>query len=306
MWTGTFFPLLKTSLNGTGSWPMCENWDPMAVAGFLREAGNKAFEEWQNPRIELKDDKSVVTPADYEIEKLFAGYFDHPDKGSYLIGEETVLGRDESYIRSAMEGTAWVVDPIDGTAPFCNGLHTWGISIGMMEKGILTHGAIYLPAFDEIFLTEGERVLYSRAGGNFEPLQVKEREINHYGAISISQSIAKRGAISVYNPVQCNGSCVYSMMSLLKGSYLAYIASVKLWDLAAGLAILLKAGFLGMTVEGRLIGPDVVSQTYRLSPDDTRRWKTQEHIIFAQNKTVASYLADRVDIPRLSRPGDFF
>ena len=62
-----------------------------------------------------------------------------------------------------MNGATWVVDPIDGTAPYANHLPTWGISIGLMKNGAFTDGAVFLPRTAELYITSGDDVLHQEA-----------------------------------------------------------------------------------------------------------------------------------------------
>ena len=45
----------------------------------------------------------------------------------------------------------WVVDPIDGTSCFVNGLHTWCVSIGLLVDGVPCLGAVADANHDELF-----------------------------------------------------------------------------------------------------------------------------------------------------------
>ena len=128
-------------------------WKIDTVLALFREAGEIALRYYDDPPLEIKADHTPVTQADREIEALFAARFDRPAEALYLIGEETVDRRDEAYISAALAGECFVVDPIDGTAPYAAGVPLWGISLGYMRGGMLTEGAICLPARDEAFLT---------------------------------------------------------------------------------------------------------------------------------------------------------
>ena len=94
---------------------------------------------------DLKSDGSLVTAVDARNEKFLKENLQNLDEGSYFIGEETVLSCGADYIANALANRCWVVDPIDGTAPFAHGFSTWGVSIGYMQKGRLTDGAVVLP-----------------------------------------------------------------------------------------------------------------------------------------------------------------
>jgi len=93
----------------------------------------------ETPEVEFKPDASFVTQIDRSIEKRMREMIEaqYPDHG--IFGEEfenTNMGAEFT----------WVLDPIDGTAPFIAGLPVYGSLIGLAwEKrpflGILNHPA---------------------------------------------------------------------------------------------------------------------------------------------------------------------
>ncbi len=139
------------------------SWNKDDVVALLVEAGEIALGMQGTIRHEVKADRSLVTAADREIETVIARTLE--SEGTYLIGEETVAQQGEDYLREAMRGETFVVDPIDGTVPYAHQLPNWGISIGRMVDGRLVDGAVYLPAFGEIVLSEGESVLEGSSRG---------------------------------------------------------------------------------------------------------------------------------------------
>ena len=128
-------------------------WKIDLLLELFREAGAVALRFQENPEVGIKSDHTAVTRADREIEALFAARLDRPGNGSFLIGEESIEQRDEEYIKSALEGECFVLDPVDGTAPYAAGVPLWGISVGFMRNGVLEEGAICLPPRDEAFLS---------------------------------------------------------------------------------------------------------------------------------------------------------
>ena len=106
----------------------------------------------------------MVSIADREVETLIREKIRSAFPADALLGEEYghVPGRS---------GLTWVVDPIDGTAPFLNGLPGWCVSIGLMDdKGPLL-GVIFAPVLGEMFL--GARG--HGASLNGQPIQVTRR-----------------------------------------------------------------------------------------------------------------------------------
>lgn len=91
------------------------------------------------PVIDLKDDQSYVTETDRRIEARLREIIDaeYPDHG--ILGEEHgARDLDAEYV--------WVLDPIDGTAPFIAGIPVYGTLIGLARRGSPWLGVIDHPA----------------------------------------------------------------------------------------------------------------------------------------------------------------
>jgi myo-inositol-1(or 4)-monophosphatase len=255
-------------------------WDRARIIEVLLEAGRRAVTLRKTLRFEVKPDSSLVTAADKEIEALFAAEYDHPDRGSYLIGEETVAAKGEDYIRAALAGTTFVVDPIDGTSPYAHHLPNWGISVGLLRGGRLTDGAVYLPDYRLIVASEGTRVLEgTREEGtdrwDWRPLETPPVEPGPTGVIAITQDMAKRARVEVPNPVEALGAAVVPLVGLMQGRFLAYVGSVRLWDVAGSLPLLDRLNFHLSRLKdrpGNRLGLDVGPENYGLDPGEPFRW----------------------------------
>jgi fructose-1,6-bisphosphatase/inositol monophosphatase family enzyme len=260
-------------------------WNKDKIVNLLLEAGRLAQRFKGAMRYELKADRSIVTDADREIEGLFSRELERPDAGTFLIGEETVAAKGEEYIQRAFEGETFVVDPIDGTAPYAHLLPCWGISIGRMERGVLTDGAIYLPDMGEIVTSDGQDVLEGKlAGGGWEwrAFGERQRPAEAYGLFSITQGVAKRGKVWLPNPVLVLGAAVLPLVGLLQARFLAYLGTVKLWDVAGALPLLLRKGFSATVLPGgqrRAVTERVEEATYCLSADSKTRWALRTDLL---------------------------
>lgn len=87
----------------------------------------------------------MVSIADREVEELIRAALHAAFPTDGILGEEYGL-------EAGTSGMTWVVDPIDGTAPFLNGLPGWCVSIGLMDGNGPVLGAIYAPMLDEMFI----------------------------------------------------------------------------------------------------------------------------------------------------------
>ncbi len=114
------------------------------------EAGDMAMRYFGKVRVVLKPDHSVVTEADTEVDALLSRLCRDIIPQAAYIGEETA--RDEAGVRHARESEwAWVVDPIDGTAAFADGIETFCISLGLLRNGQPYAGAVCFPALKHLY-----------------------------------------------------------------------------------------------------------------------------------------------------------
>src|SRR5215218_9950248 len=105
---------------------------------WMHECGAIALHSFRNVVGHRKADRSWVTEADLEIERVLVEHISarYPDHG--ILGEEqTRQGIDREFL--------WALDPLDGTALLVSGLATWGISAGLLRRGVPYFGMIYLP-----------------------------------------------------------------------------------------------------------------------------------------------------------------
>jgi len=94
------------------------------------------------PGVEVKADRSLVTLLDKAIEDQLRNLIEanYPDHG--------ILGEEHGQVRPDAE-YVWVLDPIDGTAPFVAGVPVYGTLIALMHRGAPVIGVIDLPVTQE-------------------------------------------------------------------------------------------------------------------------------------------------------------
>ena len=275
-------------------------WERNSILDLLLECGRIGLHYFRQNEWQLKPDGTLITRADTEIEALLARHLDCPDAGAYLIGEESVCTKDDAYLSRAMAGTAWVVDPIDGTAPYAHGLPHWGTSIALMDSGRLSAGGMILPASGEIFLTDAdaETVHWSasvlRKKGNeaveLRPLVPRRQPFTEGGMIAVGQEFAKKRSVPLNNPIQAPGCAIHVLAYLLLGRFMAYIGHMKLWDLAAGLPMLLSNGYEARLLNGLRLTEYVSDSAFSLTQDAGDRWSLRDTCIFAPQGVGAQLL----------------
>lgn len=285
-----------------------DKWDLGVVAELLEESGALAMSMAGRLNISFKSDHSAVTDADKAVERLLSGEFDRPAEGAWMIGEETSASKDAAYVKAALNGTAWIVDPIDGTAPFSHGIPFWGVSIGFMEGGQLKEGAIFLPPMGEMIGTSGGVAYRADAGmgkskgwklaKRLEPMKRPEGVFDDGAILNISQRMARGGTIRLPNPIHSLCSCVYSSAALMTGKHIAYIFSAKIWDMAGSLPALKSLGFHAVLLDGTdLMDLRVRPEVYELDMAAKSPWHIKGHAILAKDAADAGKVIDNCVFP---------
>jgi myo-inositol-1(or 4)-monophosphatase len=220
------------------------------VKVLIREAGNLAlnfFIKRNQLKVEKKGLQDFVSIADKEVEAFIRKKIldTFPDDG--FLGEENAE-QDIIEARRNQVNYIWVVDPIDGTTPFLNGIPSWCISIALVEKDQIKLGFIYDPNTNELYSAqEGKGALL-----NDEPMVVADANQISDGPMGIGYSFRVEPDIIVkfFKSFFENGG-----MYLRNGSgalSLAYVAAGKLigyyephinsWDSLAAILMIKEAG----------------------------------------------------------------
>ena len=210
-------------------------------------------------KIEYKDKKErdPVTNADTEVQKFLAERITERFPQHGLLAEEDQGEREGTLAPDIL----WVVDPLDGTKNFLNGLPVYASSIGVMHRGVAVVGAVFIPWP----AASGGAVLHARKGGGAfmedQPISVLDSNeprgnalVTLPGSFGFSHRFAKpmRGKIG---EVRLTGSMAYEIaltaMGVLQYSVVTF---PKLWDVAGGAALVVEAGGLIMRERRRTAG----------------------------------------------------
>nr|WP_315429290.1 inositol monophosphatase [uncultured Albidiferax sp.] len=209
-----------------------------------RQAGLQAL-EWFRKRdelvIESKGLQDMVSAADKDTELYIRAQVLARFADDGFLGEEGGLDHaDADYL--------WVIDPIDGTACFVNGMHAWCLSIAVTHQGKPVIGVVYDPNSDEMF--------HACAG---QGAYVNKQAMRAHSASSITEGVlgvgfSHRVPVSSFVPfldrVLSNGG-----MFIRNGSgalMLSYVAAGRLigyyephinsWDCLAAIVLVQEAG----------------------------------------------------------------
>lgn len=207
------------------------------------QRGLQLYRQREHLTVESKGgfSQDVVSAADRELEvliraELLAAF---PEDG--FVGEETGTTRLDARC-------VWVIDPIDGTACFLNGLHNWCVSIGLLVDGVPAIGAVADPNHDELF----HGGLGFGAWVNDQPLQVSSATDLRAGLMGVGTFYANGKQhfmpflgqlLDAGGMFLRNGSGALMTVYVAAGRLLGYYETcLKSWDCVAGLALLAESG----------------------------------------------------------------
>ena len=272
-------------------------WDLDKLTELFKQAGKIALDHFEAPPAELKSDATVVTIADKTIEQLFAATLDDPANSSYMIGEETIEKYPASYVEKALKSPCcWVLDPIDGTAPYSSHMDFWGISLGLMQAGKLVEGAVYLPRFDKLIATCKDKIVWKQLQppADWAEFELKSHPLGIAGHISLGQMPTRKWGFAGKNTLFSICSCVGSLYLLLTGKVTAHCGDFKLWDIAGMLPILERAKFVILSTgeNNPPLSGDLQDNMFELQNPE-RMWKVKNPVIAAGNRATALELLEK-------------
>ena len=190
---------------------------------------------------EIKDKgyHNPVTTADHAADSRLKEILisAKPDYG--WLSEETI----DSPERLTKE-RVWVVDPLDGTKEFIEGVPHFAVSIGLVENGTPIVGVLYNPVTGETFTAaQGEG-----AQLNGEPIQCATKDNVGDMVILNSRSETRRGLWEpfdgTFGELRAIGSVAYKLglTAAGKADIFASLRPKNEWDICAGNCIINEAG----------------------------------------------------------------
>ena len=185
---------------------------------------------------ERKAGGDPVTEADVLLDRVLKECLLRPGEG--WLSEETA----DDLSRLDRE-RVWIVDPLDGTREFIQGIPEWCISIALVENGRPIAAGICNPAADQLFLghTKGGVTL------NGKPVQVSRKADLEGAKILASRSEVNRGEWKRFADAPFEvipmGSVAYKLACVSAGLADGTFTLVPKneWDVAAGI-LLVEAG----------------------------------------------------------------
>ena len=202
------------------------------------------FGEIENLQVSSKGPGDFVTSADKRTEKIIIEELQkaHPEYG--------IISEERGVINETNKNNRWIIDPIDGTLNFLNGVPQFAISIAYEEQTEIKCGIIFNPITNEMFSAEkgngaylnNSRIRVSKknkvkdallvTGGPKQASKIKEKIFEEYVRIS-----------NLTSNVRKFGSAALDLAYVACGRFDGYWQrELNYWDIAAGMIIVKEAG----------------------------------------------------------------
>ena len=203
------------------------------------------FGELEKLQVSSKGPGDFVSAADKRSEKIIIEELLKVNPNYGILSEES------GEINKENKDNRWIIDPIDGTLNFLNGIPQFAISVGYEEKGEIVCGVIFDPIKDEMFFAEkgsgaflnNSRIRVSSKRKLKDALLVTGGpKFNSSKKKIIFEEYANISNL-VEAPIRKFGSAALDLANVACGRFDGYWQwELKYWDIAAGIIILRDSG----------------------------------------------------------------
>lgn len=215
-----------------------------ALIEICEEAGRLAlqyFKDQDQLVIDHKGHQDFVSQADRNVELRTRVLLSKAFPDDAIVGEEHAA-------KPGTSGYTWVIDPIDGTTNFINGIPAWTVVVAGVENGETQLGVIHDPCNNETFVARKGH----GATLNGAPLNLDDARTLSEGTVGIgwSNRVKDAGIVNLVTALVAEGAMFYRNAS--GALSLAYVAAGRLlgyseehmnaWDCIAGQLIVAEAG----------------------------------------------------------------
>jgi myo-inositol-1(or 4)-monophosphatase len=244
--------------------PPAESYFCAMLEKVLRDAAHAGANElrkyFNNPDLQTSFKaggvNDLVTEADHAADKAIIGVIRSQFPDHFILSEETGnVATDSAY--------KWIIDPIDGTINFAQGIPICCVSIGLEKNGEMLMGAVYAPFLNEFYFAEKGKGAFL----NDRQIHVSKQDkvINaclvtgfpytyvnsENGPLQVFERLIKKGV-----PVRRLGSAAIDLCWVAAGRFDGfYEHKLNAWDSAAGFLLVEEAGGKVTNFKGEYYSP---------------------------------------------------
>ena len=216
-----------------------------ALGSIAAEAGVVVMRHYGDCEARTKQDRSPVTDADEEAEKLIlarlAGHF----PGVPVVAEAQMARGDGGTTASHF----FLVDPLDGTREFLSGNGEFTVNIAEVKDGVPVMGVVYAPAKQRLFLGARGEGAFESSGMIADLRRIAARTAAPDGLVAVGsrshndeQTAEYLRRFTVKDYVSAGSSLKFCLVAAGEADIYARAGRTMEWDTAAGQAVLMAAG----------------------------------------------------------------
>tara|TARA_B110000014_G_scaffold223000_1_gene180455 strand:+ start:1624 stop:2559 length:936 start_codon:yes stop_codon:yes gene_type:complete len=250
-----------------------------------------------------KSERDPVTSADTNTQQYLEENIKTAFPTHTILGEETTSDTEQSLDKPASD-FVWVLDPLDGTTNFMNGIPIYASSIGVLYQGVPIVGAIYIPWPGK----ESGLVIHSKKGtgcyANSERVYVADNErpignrlIGLPGSFSHSNRF-KPGLKGPTGEPRVTGSIAYELAMTAMGVFqYSIFGAPRMWDMLGGTIAVQEAGGTVMTKPNGSKDWEPIESLYPLwnnNPPTIRQLRNWVAPIVAGNSSLAPLISQNI------------
>lgn len=186
---------------------------------------------------------NLVTEADHAAEKAIIEVIQKAYPDHFILSEETGEIKTNSEYK-------WIIDPIDGTVNFANGIPLCCVSIGLEKDGKMILGAVHAPIINELYIAErgsGATLNDKKISVSSKTELIKSCLVTGFpytylnspnGPLEVFSKLVRQGI-----PVRRLGSAAIDLCWVAAGRFDGfYEHKLQAWDSSAGFLLIEEAG----------------------------------------------------------------
>jgi len=218
--------------------------DLKTLARIVRAAGEVVMRHYEaGCDARVKADRSPVTDADEEAEKLILAELDTAFPGVPVVAEEAAAAGHISKVGSRF----FLVDPVDGTKEFVKRGGEFTVNIGEIVDGQPVSGVVLAPAIGRLFAGAVGEGAFELAGNAIRDIACRKPDADGLVAVSSrSHPDAKTDELLKSLPIKghtnAGSSLKFCLVAAGEADIYPRAGTTMEWDTAAGHAVLAAAG----------------------------------------------------------------
>jgi myo-inositol-1(or 4)-monophosphatase len=246
------------------------------------QAGELLLEYFHSTEIttQIKPDHSAVTQADLAVDRFISESIHHAYPQDVLLSEELQPSVHQDV--QAENHPLWIIDPLDGTTNFTQGLHIWGVLIARVVDDQPQTTALYFPLINELYYAQSGLGAFL----NGEPIHVGTPDSNNpWPFFSCCSRTYRNYQVSIPYKTRILGSAAYTFCAVARGAaILGFEATPKIWDIAGAWLLVREAGGVIATLDDTPIFPLRSIDLIHPQSIPTLAAPTAERILWARNQ----------------------